>query len=51
MPPRPVRALGIVLDHLRAGLHQVQSGNVTDYVTWLVVGLAAYGTAFAVMLR
>ena len=49
--PTPVRGLGRALDSLGAGLHRVQSGIVTDYVTWVAVGMAAYGTAFAVMLR
>jgi multicomponent Na+:H+ antiporter subunit D len=40
------RATGRIL-HL---LHAVHSGQVGDYLTWFVVGIALYGTYFAVSL-
>lgn len=33
------------------GARRLQSGDVSDYVTWLVAGVAAYGAVLAVALR
>ncbi|MGH7904084.1 MAG: complex I subunit 5 family protein [Candidatus Dormibacteraceae bacterium] len=32
-------------------LRSLQSGNVTDYVTWIMVGVAAFGAVFALAIR
>jgi multicomponent Na+:H+ antiporter subunit D len=46
--PRPVLA---VPTRALAGLRDLHSGHVGDYVTWLTVALAALGGAFALTLR
>ncbi|MGH7608978.1 MAG: hypothetical protein ACREOD_03390 [Candidatus Dormibacteria bacterium] len=33
------------------GLRQLQGGNIPDYVTWLTVGLPAFGVTAALAVR
>ena len=49
--PRWLRTAASVAGRPLATLRLAQTGNVADYVTWLVCGLAAYGVALAVLLR
>ncbi|MGH7922591.1 MAG: complex I subunit 5 family protein [Candidatus Dormibacteraceae bacterium] len=50
LPPTVRRLVGIVQTPLQR-LRRVQSGVVTDYVSWFVVGVAAYGIALAALSR
>jgi hypothetical protein len=50
--PRLVEAAGgRALGPPVRGLHALHSGVVGDYVTWVVVGTAVTGAAWALLLR
>jgi multicomponent Na+:H+ antiporter subunit D len=49
--PQVVRAAPLALRPLVAGLRSVHDGVVGEYVTWLTFGVAAIGTALAVLIR
>ena len=48
---RLLRAAGRVWAPTAAALRQLHSGNVGDSVTWLVAGLAGFGTLLALVAR
>lgn len=45
--PRPLRLIAKLIDILIAALERLHSGDIRDYVTWLVAGAAGLGAAFA----
>jgi multicomponent Na+:H+ antiporter subunit D len=51
LPAAVRRAAGRAVEPAFAGLKTLHSGAVGDYVTWVVVGTAALGGAFALVLR
>ena len=40
-----------IIEGALRGLRQLHSGRIGDYVTWLTVGVAAFGALFAALLR
>jgi multicomponent Na+:H+ antiporter subunit D len=51
LPERLTSGPTAVIAKVLAGLRDLQSGHVGDYVTWLVVTLAVLGGTFALTLR
>ena len=49
--PRAVRAAPLAVRPLVAGLRSVHDGVVGEYVTWLTFGVAAIGSALALLIR
>ena len=48
---RPYEASVKAVNSGRMVLESLQSGLMTDYVTWIVAGTAALGFVFSVLLR
>jgi multicomponent Na+:H+ antiporter subunit D len=51
LPSRPRRRLERAVDPAAATLRRLHSGQIGDSVTWLVVGLAGFGAALALVVR